>query len=59
MAKAAKPLPNWRIIVIAKKGRYIGTARAANAEEAIKVAIKEFGIADPERQRRLAAQPME
>jgi hypothetical protein len=59
MAKAAKPLPSWRIIAIAKKGRYLGTVKAATADEAIKVAISEFGITDPERQRRLAAQRIE
>ena len=36
----------------------LGTVRAADADEAVKVAIREFGITDPQRQRRLAAQPM-
>jgi hypothetical protein len=56
MAKVAKPLPSWRITIIRKKGERLGTVEAATADEAIKVAIKEFGITDPERQRRLVAQ---
>jgi hypothetical protein len=32
---------------------------APDAEAAIKVAIREYGIVDPDRQRRLAAQPIE
>ena len=36
--------------------QYLGTVEAPDAEAAIKVAIREFGIADKERQRRLAAQ---
>ncbi len=47
------------IRVIHKKGERIGTVEAATAEEAIKVAIREYGITDPERQRRLVAQPTE
>jgi len=60
MAKATKEtkdLPTWRINEIAKKGRYLGTVRAADAAEAIKVAIKAFGIDESYRQKRLAAQP--
>lgn len=42
MAKNAKRLPSGRITVIRKKGEYIRTVEAASADEAIKVAIKEF-----------------
>jgi hypothetical protein len=56
MPKRAKKLPSWRIVLVRKKGERIGAVEAATADEAIKVAIKEFGITDPERQRRLAAQ---
>jgi len=56
---AARELPTWRIIEIAKKGRYLGTVRARDAEHAIEVAIDAFGVDDPQRQRRLAAQPIE
>ena len=59
MAKAAKELPTWRIIEIAKKGRYLGTMRARDAEHAIEVAIKAFGIDEPQRQKRLVAQRAE
>ena len=57
-AKPEKPLPTWRITLIAKKGRYLGTVRAATAEAAIEVAIRHFGITDPQRRKRLAAQPV-
>jgi hypothetical protein len=33
----------WRITVIRKKGEYLGTVAATDAEAEIKVAIKEFG----------------
>jgi hypothetical protein len=59
MAKATKALPEWRIVLIRKKAECVGRVRARDAEEAIKVAIKEYEIIDPERQRRLAAQPVE
>ena len=57
--KETKDLPTWRVIEIAKKGRYLGTMRAANAEAAIDVAIKAFGIEDPLRHKRLVAQRVE
>ena len=40
------------------RGR-IGTVEAAISNEAIKIAIREYGIRDPERQRRLVAQRIE
>jgi hypothetical protein len=55
-AKGKKPGPTWRITVLRKKGESLGTVEAANAEEAIEIAIKLFGISDPERRRRLVAQ---
>lgn len=47
MATAKKPA--WRIRPLRKKGERLGTVEAADAEEAIKVAIKRFGITDPKR----------
>lgn len=47
MAKAPKVLPTWRIIEMANKGRLLGIVRAADADAAIKVAIKQFVITDP------------
>jgi hypothetical protein len=41
--------------LIRKKAQYIGTVEAADAAEAIEVAIREFGVTDSERQRRLTA----
>jgi hypothetical protein len=61
MAKAANHLPTtWRITLIRDhSGVRIGTVLAATAEEAIKVAIRDYGITDPEQQRRLVAQRIE
>ena len=46
----------WRITEIRKKGHYLGSVTAADAEAAIARAIEEFEITDPLRQKRLAAQ---
>jgi hypothetical protein len=55
-----KKLPTWRITLIRNRsGVRIGTVEAATAEEAIKIAIRQYGITDPERQRRLVAQRIE
>lgn len=51
-----KKKPIWRITLVRKKDERLGTVEAADAEEAIKIAIKTFEITDPERQRRLVAQ---
>ena len=40
------------------KGQYVGRIEAPDAETAIKAAIEQFGITDPQ-QRRLIAQPVE
>ena len=58
MAKKSKPKTThlWRITEIRKKGAYIGMVEAATDDEAIKVAIQEFMIDSPERQKRLVAQ---
>jgi hypothetical protein len=58
MAKATKALPEGRIVVIRKKAEYVGRVHARDAEKAIEIAIKEYEITDPERQKRLAAQPV-
>jgi hypothetical protein len=50
----------WRITLIRNhSGVRIGTVLAVTAEEAIKVAICDYGTTDPERQRRLIAQRVE
>ena len=51
-----KPKPTWRITVLRRRGESLGTVEAVDADEAVKVAIKLFGITDPERRRRLVAQ---
>jgi hypothetical protein len=49
----------WRIIRIkASPAAIVGHVNAPDAEQAIKEAIREFGITDPEQQKRLAAQPV-
>jgi hypothetical protein len=50
-AKTKKPGPTWRITVLRKKGESLGTVEAANADEAIEMAIKLFGITDWSRKR--------
>jgi hypothetical protein len=56
MATPKKKQATWRITLVRKKGERIGPVGAADADEAIKVAIKTFEITDPERQRRLVAE---
>jgi len=47
----------WRITLISgKRGHVYGRVSAGNADEAVKRAIKEFEITNPEHQKRLAAQ---
>jgi hypothetical protein len=52
----AKKNPKWRVTVLRKRGERIGTVEAADADEAIKIAIEKFEITDRERQRRLVAE---
>jgi len=47
----------WRIPLIrATPARYLGPVMAGDADAAIRKAITEFAITDPERQKRLIAQ---
>jgi hypothetical protein len=49
----------WRITRIrSTPAALIGHVEAPDAEQAIREAIRQFGITDPEQQKRLAAQPM-
>jgi len=59
MRKAKKPLRRGCIYLIRHKGERIGTVEAPDADAAIRVAIEEYGITDPNRQHRLVAQPVE
>jgi hypothetical protein len=52
------PDPDWRILVVRKKAETLGTVTAPDAATAIKKACELFGIEDPERRRRLVAQPI-
>jgi hypothetical protein len=49
-----KKLPTWRII--SHEGRYLGTVQAATADEAIKIAIRDFSMSEAERRGRVVAQ---
>jgi hypothetical protein len=54
---AAAPLHQWRISRIKSTPAVeLGTVEAANADDAIKIAIERFSIGDPWKQRRLVAQ---
>jgi hypothetical protein len=54
----AKKMSRWRISRIrGSKAEQLGVVTAADAEAAIKVAIKEFEVADKHRQSQLAARP--
>jgi hypothetical protein len=55
MAKGRGEASVVGIMLIRKRGERLGVVAAASAAEAIKVAIRMFGITDPERQRRLSA----
>jgi hypothetical protein len=49
----------WRITRIrSTPAALIGHVEAPDAEQAIRDAIRQFGITDPEQQKRLAAQPV-
>jgi hypothetical protein len=49
----------WRITRIrSTPAALIGHVEAPDAEQVIKEAIREFGITDPQQQKRLAAQPV-
>ena len=45
----------WRVDIIRKRAEHLGTVEAANAEEAIKIAAKEFDI-PPEQQNRITVE---
>jgi hypothetical protein len=45
-------MARWRVDIIRKRAEHLGTVEAAIAEEAIKIAAKEFDI-PPERQNRI------
>ena len=56
----AQKLYRWRITRIkASPAALIGWVEAPDAEQAIRAAIREFEITNPEHQKRLVAQRME
>jgi hypothetical protein len=57
MAKKEIPENTWRITLISgKRGHVYGRVSAPEADEAIKRAIEEYKITNPEHQKRLVAQ---
>jgi hypothetical protein len=46
----------WEIVIVRPRGRVIGTVEAPDRETAIKIAIEEFKITDPNIMNRLSAQ---
>jgi len=50
-------MPRWRVDIISKRAEHLGTVEAAEAQEAIKKAAKQFDI-PPERQNRIAVEKM-
>jgi hypothetical protein len=50
-------MPRWRVDIIRKRAEHLGAVEAANANEAIKIAAKEFDI-PPERQNRITVEKL-
>ena len=48
-------MPRWSVDIIRKRAEHLGTVEAVDAQEAIKVAAREFNI-PPERQNRIAVE---
>jgi hypothetical protein len=53
--KSAKTTHRWEITLIRERGRFLGFVEAPDADAAIKVAIEQFEITNPEQQKRLIA----
>jgi hypothetical protein len=58
MPSPKKPLREWRITLIPKKGQYLGRVEAPDAATAIEHSMAEFDI-DEAHRLRLIAQPVE
>jgi hypothetical protein len=50
-------MPRWRVDIIRKRAEHLGTVEAANAQEAKKIAAREFDIS-PERQNRITVEKL-
>jgi hypothetical protein len=48
-------MARWRVDIIRRRAEHLGTVEAANKQEAIKIAAKEFDI-PPERQNRITVE---
>ena len=53
---AERQMHEWRITLMRKRGHLLGTVEAPDQTAAIKAAIEEFEIHDPEQQKQLIAQ---
>jgi len=59
MKRKSENLPRWSVrSIVGNKAREICELAAADADTAIKRAIREYGINDPHMQQRLAARPV-
>jgi hypothetical protein len=56
MAAKRQQRHRWHIYLFHKKGEFVGAVEAPDKETAIKIAIEQFAIRDPEKQKRLSAQ---
>jgi hypothetical protein len=56
MAAKKQQQHQWHIYLLRKKGEFVGVVEAPDKDTAIKVAIEQFAIRDPEKQKRLSAQ---
>jgi hypothetical protein len=50
-------MARWRVDIIRKRAEHLGTVEAANAQEAKKIAAREFNIS-PERQNRITVEKL-
>jgi hypothetical protein len=57
--KPAKQTHTWEVTLIRERGRLLGYVEAPDLETAIKVAIRDFEIRNPEQQKRLIARRVE
>jgi Ser/Thr protein kinase RdoA (MazF antagonist) len=53
---ADRQMHEWRITLMRKRGHLLGTVEAPDQAAAIRAAIEEFEIHDPEEQKHLVAQ---
>jgi hypothetical protein len=55
--RLCQPQPRWRVDIIHKCAEHLGTVEVTNAQEAKKIAAREFDI-PPERQNRITVEKL-